>query len=54
MWKLLFLARRGWKLIPREQRRKMRKTALKTARKHGPGLAKQVRTVVKEARKARR
>ena len=54
MWKLLFLARRGWKMVPREQRRKVRKTALRTARKHGPALAKQVRTVVKEARKGRK
>ena len=22
MWKLLFLARRGWKLVPKEQRRR--------------------------------
>jgi hypothetical protein len=52
MWKLLFLARRGWKLIPREQRRALRKTAVGTARKHGPAVAKQVRSAVREARKA--
>jgi hypothetical protein len=54
MWKLLFLARRGWKMIPREQRRKMRKTALKQARKHGPTVAKAARKAVKQARQARK
>ena len=53
MWKLLFLARRGWKMIPREQRRAVRRTAVKTVRQHGPALAKQVRSAVKQARKAR-
>jgi hypothetical protein len=54
VWKLLFLARRGWKLIPREQRRKLRKTAFRTARNHGPTVARQVRTAVKQAKQARR
>ncbi len=54
MWKLLFLARRGWKLIPREQRRKLRKTAVTTARKHGPTVARGVRTAVKQARQVRK
>jgi hypothetical protein len=54
MWKLLFLARRGWKLVPREHRRKLRTTAVRTARKHGPAVAKQVRTAVNEARRARK
>ncbi|MBW3592426.1 MAG: hypothetical protein KY396_01900 [Actinobacteria bacterium] len=53
MWKLLFLARRGWKMIPREKRRAMRKTAAKTVRQHGPNVAKGVRGVLKQARKAR-
>ena len=53
MWKLFFLATRGWRLIPREQRRKLRKTAFTTARKHGPAVAKQMRSVAKQARKAR-
>ena len=51
MWKLLFLARRGWKLIPREHRRTIRREALKTVRQRGPAVARQVRTVVKQARK---
>jgi hypothetical protein len=54
VWKFLFLARRGWKMIPREQRRKLRKQAFTTARKHGPTVARQVRTAVKQARQARR
>ena len=53
MWKLLFLGRRAWRMIPREQRRAVRRTALKTVRQHGPTVAKQVRTAVKQARKAR-
>jgi hypothetical protein len=54
VWKLLFFARRGWKMIPREQRRKLRRTAFTTARKHGPTVARQVRTAVKQAKQARR
>jgi hypothetical protein len=53
MWKLLFLARRGWKMVPREQRREVRKRVFTTARKHGPTIVKQVRTATKQARKAR-
>ena len=53
MWKLLFLARRGWKMIPREQRRRVRQTAVKTVRQHGPNVAKGVRGVLKQTRKIR-
>ncbi len=53
MWKLLFLARRGWKMIPREHRRAARRTAVKTVRRHGPTVAKGVRTVLDQARKVR-
>ena len=52
MWKLLFLARRGWKLIPREQRRKALRTVRSTARKHGPSVAKAAGKAVRQ-RKAR-
>ncbi len=52
MWKLLFLARRGWKLIPREQRRKVLRTARSTARKHGPSVAKAAGRAIRQARKA--
>jgi acyl-CoA reductase-like NAD-dependent aldehyde dehydrogenase len=51
--KLLVLARQGWKRLPPEQRRKVLKGAAKTARKHGPTLAKHARTAVKAARKTR-
>ena len=54
MWKLLFLARRGWKLIPREHRRRVMKTAARNARRHGPTVAKAARQAVRQARKARR
>ncbi len=53
MWKLLFLARRGWKMIPRERRRALRRTAVKTVRQHGPGVARRVGTVMKQPRKPR-
>ena len=36
-------ARRGWKLIPPEQRRMMLRGAQSTARKHGPIVAKTLR-----------
>lgn len=53
-WKLLFVAakaRRGWKRIPPERRRMMMQSAGKTARKHGPVIARRIGTVVREARK---
>ena len=53
MWKLLFLGRRAWKMIPREQRRAARRTAVKTVRQHGPTVAKGVRSALKQARKVR-
>jgi hypothetical protein len=36
-------ARRGWKLIPPEQRRLLLRGAQSTARKHGPIVARTVR-----------
>jgi hypothetical protein len=50
-WKVLLVARRGWKMIPREQRRKMRRSFAKTARKHGPTVARRVGGVIRQARK---
>ena len=46
MWKLLFLARRGWKMIPKEQRRR----ALGAARRHGPKAARAAGRAVRQAR----
>ncbi len=46
-WRMLALAykaRRGWKRIPPEQRRKMLQAAGKHARKHGPVIAKRIGT----------
>jgi len=51
--KLLLLARQGWKRLPPEQRRRVLMGAAKTARKHGPTLAKHAHTAVKAARKPR-
>ena len=53
MWKLLFLARRGWKLIPREQRRKVVRTAGTTVRKHGPNVAKAAGKAIRQTRRPR-
>jgi hypothetical protein len=52
-WKFIVLARSGWKRLPPAQRRKLLIAAGKHARKHGPTVARQVRTAVKNARKAR-
>jgi hypothetical protein len=53
-WKLLLVAakaRRGWKRIPPEQRRKLVQSAQKTVRKHGPIVARRVGAAVRQARK---
>jgi acyl-CoA reductase-like NAD-dependent aldehyde dehydrogenase len=45
-WKLALLAlkaRRGWKRIPPEQRRRLMEAAQTSAKKHGPVIAKTVR-----------
>jgi hypothetical protein len=55
-WKILALgykARRGWKRIPPEQRRKLIEGAGKRAREHGPALAKRVGKAVQQVRKSR-
>jgi acyl-CoA reductase-like NAD-dependent aldehyde dehydrogenase len=44
MLALAYKARRGWKRIPPEQRRKMLQAAGKHARKHGPVIAKRIGT----------
>ena len=44
-------ARRGWKRIPPERRRKLMQSAQKTVRKHGPVVARRVGAVVRDARK---
>jgi hypothetical protein len=54
MWKLLFLAWRGRKLVPREHRRKAYRAARAGVRKHGPGVAKTVGGAVRQARNSRR
>jgi hypothetical protein len=54
MWKLLFLARRAWKLIPREHRRKAILVAGTQARRHGPVVAKAVGRTVRQARAIRK
>jgi acyl-CoA reductase-like NAD-dependent aldehyde dehydrogenase len=45
-WKVALLAmkaRRGWKRIPPEQRRRLLDAAQTSARKHGPVIARTVR-----------
>jgi acyl-CoA reductase-like NAD-dependent aldehyde dehydrogenase len=56
VWKLILVAnraRRGWKRIPPEQRRRIMETAGQGVRTHGPVVARRIGTVVKNARKAR-
>ena len=55
-WKLLTLAykaRRGWKRIPPEQRKKMVAGAGKQARKHGPVVAKRIGKAMQHVRQGR-
>ncbi len=54
MWKLVFLAWRGRKLIPREHRARAVRAAQGGVRTHGPRVARTVGSVVREARNARR
>jgi hypothetical protein len=54
--KLIFVAnraRRGWKRIPPEQRRRIVETAGRSVKKHGPVVARRIGTAVRQARKPR-
>jgi hypothetical protein len=51
MWKLLFLATRGWRYIPKRHRRAMMFAAAGTARRHGPAIARAAGRAYKGARK---
>ncbi|HYY76011.1 MAG TPA: hypothetical protein VE644_06780 [Gaiellaceae bacterium] len=56
VWKLILVAnraRRGWKRIPPEQRRRIAETAGRGVRTHGPVVARRIGTAVQKARKAR-
>jgi hypothetical protein len=46
-------ARRGWKRIPPERRRKLIEGAGEQVRTHGPVVAKRIGTSLKQARRAR-
>jgi hypothetical protein len=50
MWKLLFLARRGWMLVPREHRREAWRIARRQVRTHGPTVARAAHRAVRQAR----
>ena len=50
MWKLLFIARRGWKMIPNRHKRRALFAAAAVAKQHGPKaveLARRVRAAKK-------
>jgi acyl-CoA reductase-like NAD-dependent aldehyde dehydrogenase len=56
VWKLILVAnraRRGWKRIPPEQRRRIMEKAGRGVRTHGPIVARRIGTAVQKARKAR-
>jgi hypothetical protein len=56
LFKLIFVAnraRRGWKRIPPEQRRRIMETAGRSVKKHGPVVARRIGTAWRQARKAR-
>ncbi len=40
MWKLLLIAGRGWRYIPKQHRRKAMRIAAVTAKRHGPAVAR--------------
>jgi hypothetical protein len=46
-------ARRGWKRIPPEQRRRIVETAGRSVKKHGPVVARRLGTAWRQARKSR-
>ena len=52
-WKLMLLARSGWKRIPPDQRRELLMQAGQQARKHRPAVAQAAGTAVRNARKAK-
>ena len=54
MWKLLVLAGRGWRQIPKQHRRKAILLAAATARRHGPAIARAAGKAAKSAKAARR
>jgi hypothetical protein len=50
MWKLLFMARRGWKMVPNRHKRRALVAAAMVAKEHGPKaveLARRVRAARK-------
>jgi hypothetical protein len=51
MWKLLFLAVKGWRFVPKQHRRAVLMAAAGTARRHGPAIAKAAGKAYKGARK---
>ena len=56
VWKLVLVvmkARRGWKRIPPERRRKLIEGAGEQVRTHGPVVAKRIGTSLKQVRRAR-
>lgn len=56
LFKLIFVAskaRRSWKRIPPEQRRRIVETAGRSVKKHGPVVARRIGTAVRQARKTR-
>ena len=54
MLKLIFIASRGWKLIPRHHRRAALIMAGTQARRHGPTVARAVGKTVRQARAVRK
>jgi hypothetical protein len=53
LMRLVFLARRGWRRIPPEQRRAVLRHAGNQVRTHGPGAARRIGTAVRSARRPR-
>jgi hypothetical protein len=51
MWKLLVLAGRSWRYVPRRHRRRVMIAAAITARRHGPTVARAAGRAVRAAKR---
>jgi hypothetical protein len=51
MFKLLLIAGRGWRYIPKQHRRRAMITAAVVAKRHGPKVARAAQRAVKSAKR---
>jgi hypothetical protein len=51
MWKLLLLAGRGWRYVPKQHRRRAMIVAAVAAKRHGPTVARAASRAVRAAKR---